>query len=178
MRSIRPFMSSNTLKTVYYSYFNAIMSYDLPFWGNSPHALKVFRIEKRIVRIMMGCKSRVSCRNQFRRLEILPFISQYILLVMLFVVKKYIYIYIFSLNLENHTKSTRKLNNFYQPVTNYTIHQRGVYYMGIKIFNNLPPHIKDISNDVRKFEICLRCFLHKQSFYSIEEYFQYKSVTS
>jgi len=95
MRSIRPFMSSNTLKTVYYSYFNAIMSYDLPFWGNSPHALKVFRIEKRIVRIMMGCKSRVSCRNQFRRLEILPFISQYILLVMLFVVKKYIYIYIY-----------------------------------------------------------------------------------
>jgi len=50
--------------------------------------------------------------------------------------------------------------------------------MGIKIFNSLPPHMKDISNDARKFEICLRHFLHKQSFCSIEEYFQYKSVTS
>ena len=72
MRSIRQFISSNTLKTVYYSYFNAIMSYGLPFWGNSPHAIEVFRMQKRIVRIMMGCTNRVSCRNLFRRLEILP----------------------------------------------------------------------------------------------------------
>jgi len=74
---------------------------------------------------------------------------------------------VFTLKLENHTKSTRQLNNFYQPVTNYTIHQRGVHYMGIKIFNNLPPHIKDISSDARKYEICLWRFLHKHSFYSI-----------
>ena len=44
MRSIKPFMSLNTLKTVYYSYFNAIISYGLPFWGNSPHAIKIFRM--------------------------------------------------------------------------------------------------------------------------------------
>jgi len=169
MRSIRPFMSPNPLKTVYYSYFNAIMSYGLPFWGNSPHAIKIFRMQKRIVRIMMSCKNRVSCRNLFRRLEILPFISQYILLLMLFVIKNIFFF--FTLNFENHTKSTRQLNNIYQPVTNYTIHQRGVHYMGIKTFNNLPPHIKDISNDARKFEICLRCFPHKKSFYSIEKYF-------
>ena len=50
--------------------------------------------------------------------------------------------------------------------------------MGFKIFNNLPPHIKNISNTVRKFEMCLNQFLHVHSFYSIEEYFQYKSVTS
>jgi len=67
---------------------------------------------------------------------------------MLFVIRNKFF---FTLNLENHTKSTRQLNNFYQPVTNYTIHKSGVHYMGIKIFNNLPPHIKDISNDARKF---------------------------
>ena len=50
--------------------------------------------------------------------------------------------------------------------------------MGIKIFNNLPPYIKDTSNDVRKFEICLERFLHIHSLYSTEEYFQYKSTTS
>ena len=87
MRSIKPFMFPNTLKTVYYSYFNAIMSHGLPFRGNSHHAVKVFRMHKRIVRIMMGCKNRVSCRNLFRRLEILPFVSQYILSLMLSVNK-------------------------------------------------------------------------------------------
>ena len=79
MRSIKPVMSLNTLKTIYYSCFNAITSYGLPFWGNSPHTIKIFRIHKRIRRIILGCKKRVSCRNLFRKLKILPRASQYIL---------------------------------------------------------------------------------------------------
>jgi hypothetical protein len=101
--SIKAFMSLNTLKNVYYSYFNATINYGLPFWGNSPHSLKIFKMQKRIIRIMIGCKNRVSCRNLFR-LEILPFVSQYILSLMLFVVKNK---HLFTLNSENHTESTR-----------------------------------------------------------------------
>jgi hypothetical protein len=65
-------MSLNTIKTIYYSYFNSIIRYGLPFWGNSPHSQKIFRIQKKIIRIMVGCRSRASCRNIFRKLEILP----------------------------------------------------------------------------------------------------------
>jgi hypothetical protein len=83
-----------------------------------------------------------------------------------------------TLNSENYTKSTRQFSNFYQPITNFTIYQKGVHYMGIKIFNNIPPYIKDVSNNVRKFEICLKRFLYIHSFYSIEEYFQNKSISS
>ena len=72
---------------------------------------------------------------------------------------------LFILNSENHTKSTRQFNHFYQPITNLTIYQRGVHYIGIKIFNNIPPYIKDMSNNVGKFEICLKQFLHIHSFY-------------
>ena len=132
-------------------------------------------MQKRIIRITIGCKSRVSCRNLFRRLEILPFVYQYILSLRHFVVKNK---NLFILNSENHTKSTRQFNNFYQPITNLTICQRGVHYMGIKVLNSLPPYIKDISNNVRKIEICLKRFLHMHTFYSIEEYFQYKSITN
>jgi hypothetical protein len=155
-------MSLNTLKTVYYYYFNAIINYVLPFWGNSPHTIKIFRMQKRIIRIMIVCKNRVWCRTLFRRQGILPFVSQYILSLMLFVVKNRNH---FTLNLENHTNSTRQFNNFYQPITNLTVHQRAVHYRGIKIFNNLHPYIKDISTNVRKFETCLKRFLHMHSFY-------------
>jgi hypothetical protein len=48
--------------------------------------------------------------------------------------------------------------------------------MGIKIFNSLPPYIKIISKNVRKFEICLKLFLQIHSFYSIKEYFQHKTI--
>jgi len=101
---------------------------------------------------MIGCKNRVPRRNPFRSLKILPFVSPCILSLMRFVVKNK---NLFILNSENHSKSTRKFNNFYQPITNLTVYQRGVNYVGIKVFNNLPPYIKDISNNVRKFEICL-----------------------
>ena len=46
------------------------------------------------------------------------------------------------------------------------------------VTNNLPPYIKDISNSVRKLEICLKQFLHIHPFYYKEEYFQYKSIKS
>jgi hypothetical protein len=55
---------------------------------------------------MIGCKNMVSCRNLFRRLEILPFVSQYILSLMLFVVKNK---NIFTLNSENHTKKHKTI---------------------------------------------------------------------
>jgi len=124
---------------------------------------------------MLGYKNRVSCRNLFRKLEILPSISQYSLLLMLFVVKNK---NLLTLNSENRTKSARQSNNFYQPITNFTAYQKGVHYMGIRVFDSLPPYIKDISNNVRKFQIYLKRFLHIHSFYYIEEYFQYKSITS
>ena len=124
---------------------------------------------------MMGCKNRVSHGNLLRKLEILLFVSQYIFPLMLFLVKNK---NLFTLNSENHTKSTRQTNNFYQPITNFTVYQRAVHHMGITIFNNLPPYTNDIANDVRKYEICLQRSLHIHSFYFIEEYFQYKSITS
>ena len=48
--------------------------------------------------------------------------------------------------------------------------------MGIKVFNTLPHYIKEISNNSREFESNLKRFLHAHSFYSIDEYFQYKST--
>jgi len=119
-------MSINTLKNFYYSHFNAIICYGLPFWGNSPHAMKIFRMKKRIVRIMMGYKNMVSYGNLFRKLEILPFVSQYIFLLMLFAVKNK---NLFTLN-SRITKSTRQFNNFYQPITNFTVYQKGVHLHG------------------------------------------------
>src|SRR5215468_6058548 len=63
------------------------------------------------------------------------------------------------------------LNNFYQPMTTFTTYQRGIHYMGIMMFNSLPQSIEEVSSNARKFEICLKQFLHTHSFYSIENIF-------
>jgi hypothetical protein len=55
MRSIKPFMTQETLKMVYYAYFHSIMNYELIFGGNSSHSVKIYKIQKNIIRIITGC---------------------------------------------------------------------------------------------------------------------------
>jgi hypothetical protein len=88
IRNIKPFMSINTTKIIYYSYFHSVMTYGLIYWGNSSLADCVFRMQKRAVRLMMGCGLRESCRDLFKELKILPLRSQYIYSLMMFVKKK------------------------------------------------------------------------------------------
>jgi hypothetical protein len=50
--------------------------------------------------------------------------------------------------------------------------------MGIKTYNNVPPYFTKESHNPRKFKTYLLHFLHTHYFYSIEEYFQYKTSGS
>ena len=110
---------------------------------------------------MLGYKRRVSCRVLFKRVNILHLASQYILSLIIFVIQNK---NLFTLNSHHYEISTRQLNNFYQPMTAFTIYQKGIHHMGIKIFNSLPQSIKVVSNNARKFENCLKRFLHTHSF--------------
>jgi hypothetical protein len=163
----------NTSKMVYHSYFNSIINYGLPFWGNSPHSITIFRMQKNIIRIMLGRKRRDSCRNLFREFEILPMASQYILSLMLFMIKNKNN---FIANSEIHKINTRQQNNIHQPLVNLSKFQKGINCLGTKVYNNLPQYIKGMSSDITSFEVQLKKFLYLHSFYSLQEYFCYKSV--
>jgi hypothetical protein len=110
MRSVKPYMPLNTLKSIYYSYFSTVMSYGLLFWGNSPQSSRVFIMQKKIIRIMTNCSTRVSCRSLFRRLEILPLASQYILSLLRFIINNTNH---FTLNSDKHNLNLRRIKNFY-----------------------------------------------------------------
>ena len=74
-------------------------------------------------------------------------------------------------NNENHNLDTTQRNNLYLPQANLTIYQKGTFYSGINIFNNLPLQIKKVADKQKKFKTALKNFLHTYSFYSIQEYF-------
>ena len=63
--------------------------------------------------------------------------------------------------------------NFHQLSVNVTKFQKGVSNLGAKVFNMLPSYIKIESNNPRKSKLALQIFLHKNSFYSLDEYFQF-----
>jgi hypothetical protein len=48
------------------------------FWGISPSSTKVFKLQKKVIRIRTNARSRDSCRDMFKELKMLPFYSQYI----------------------------------------------------------------------------------------------------
>jgi hypothetical protein len=110
MRVIKQFLSQNSLRMVYYSYFHSIMTYGLIFWGNSHYSSIIFRLQKRIIRITVGIRGRDSCREHFKKLKILPLQSQYVLSLLLFVINNRDY---FMVNSEIHNINTSTKSNLH-----------------------------------------------------------------
>jgi len=54
------------------------MTYELLFWGNSSNNTELFRLQKKIIRIMMGARNRDFCIGFFKILGTLPLMAQYI----------------------------------------------------------------------------------------------------
>jgi len=172
MRLVKLYVTANTLKMIYNSSFHSIMTYGLIFRGKSPDSIKIFRLQKKIIRIMMGCKIRDSCRKLFLNLEILPLPSQYMLSLLLFMIRNKNQ---FQANSETHRINTRQHANLHQPSVNETKYQTDVHCIGVKVFNMLQFYIKAESDNPKKFKVLLQKYLCENSFYSLDEYFQLQS---
>jgi hypothetical protein len=111
-----------------------------------------------------------SRRQLFKQIQILPFPPQYILTLLLFVVKNKNH---YKENLEVHSIDTRQHSDLSQPLPSLVKYQKGDYYGGMKVFSCLPSYINDKYDNPREFKFILKHFLHNNSFYLFKEYFQY-----
>jgi hypothetical protein len=169
VRTFKPFMCQENLKSIYYSYFHSLMTYGIIFWGNSTHSIHVFWLQKRVIRIITDSRPRDSCRQLFKKLGILPLMLPYIFFfLLLFIVNNKA---LFQMNSEIHIINTRCNSDFHRPHINLTTYKNGTYYTGIKVFNYLLTYIKNFSLNVNQFRLAFRDFLHFCSFYTLEEYF-------
>ena len=145
IKVITPVMSEDTSRMICYSYVHLIITYGIIFWRNSQHNTDIFKIQKWIIQIVTKSRSRDSCRQLFKWLEILPLQSQYIFSVLLFVVKNKD---LYTINQEIHNINTRSNINLHLPVCNLTIFQKGAYFSSINLFNHLPLKIKSLSYEI------------------------------
>jgi hypothetical protein len=77
------------------------MTYGLVFCGNSYHRNTVFKLQKRIIRIMVGIRD----REYFRKLKILPLQSQYIFLTITLILFKGETLGVLELSVTNEDES-------------------------------------------------------------------------
>ena len=95
------------------------------FLGNSCHSIQIFQMQKKVIRIIIGCGNSDSCRILFKKQKILPLMSQYIPSL---VVKRDQ----FLINSDIRNINTRHSFNLHLVLENLDICQKGVYYVGIK----------------------------------------------
>jgi hypothetical protein len=86
VRSMYHIVNIDTMKSIYFAYFQSIMKCGIIFWGNLSSSKRIFTLQKKIIRIMAGAKPRNSCRSLFKELEILPLPCEYIFSLMNFII--------------------------------------------------------------------------------------------
>jgi hypothetical protein len=170
VRTIKSYMSQEVLLMVYHAYFHSVLCFGVIFWGNSPHSVEVFRLQKRVIQIICGIKNRDSCRDYFRQLKILPFQSQYVFPILIFVAKNISYYKFYS---DVHNINTRHIIDLYQPSSSLSVFNNGIFNVSIKIFNKLPSEVQILVNDTKLFKKVLKNFFYSNSFYTVQEYFDY-----
>jgi hypothetical protein len=86
VRSLSHISNINPLKLIYFTYFYFLMRYGIIFWGNSSDSKKVFTLQKKTVRIIVGAKPQTPCRDLFKKLQILSLPCKYIFSLLTFVI--------------------------------------------------------------------------------------------
>lgn len=157
--------SQHVLRTIYFSNFQSISEYGIIFWGKTSALNRIFIIQKRAIRIMTKSKSRASCRELFKSLNILTMPCLHIYKCICFVRDN---IHLFSNN-DIHYHNTRNKSQLRIPQHRLTVFQQGAYYTCVSFYNKLPPAIKNLSS-TNSFKHSLKSFLIENSFYSCNEY--------
>ena len=73
---IRPW-SLDGQRSKYFSYAHSVISYGIIFLGNSSYSDDIFKVQKRIIRIIMNSSNNASCWQLFKELNILSIQCQY-----------------------------------------------------------------------------------------------------
>jgi hypothetical protein len=84
LRNIKDTVSLDALKLIYFANVHSIISYGIILWSDSSCANKVFILQKKKdIRIITNSRSRESCRDILKKLEIMTIYDQYIYIYIL-----------------------------------------------------------------------------------------------
>lgn len=165
MIMLRDVVDLNTRVMVYYAFFYSVLQYGIEFWG-STNINKIFKVQKRILRIMIFADRRTSCKRIFRDLNLLTVPCLYIFKCLMFVKVK------LNTILEeqhHHPYFTRHKNDLLYPRHRLVLFEQTNVYMGKKMFNKLPNTLKTIEK-TEHFKCAIKEFLINKVYYSVNEY--------
>jgi len=128
-------------------YFHSIMKNGIILWGNAPYRIYNFRIQKiSQVEFLQVLGKEIPVEIYLKHQTSLPLQSQYILLLLRFVVMNMDQ---YKGNSDIHGKDTRQSSNLHQTTYKLLLYQTGTYDMGIKIFSSF--YMQGLSHNSKQF---------------------------
>jgi len=79
IHSLKNVISNNAFRGIYFANFHSHLRYGILFWGSDSQGIKVFKLKKKVVRLICNVKKRTPCRDLFKKLNILPMPCVYIM---------------------------------------------------------------------------------------------------
>jgi hypothetical protein len=72
IKSLTNITSAHVLRIMYFACFHIHLRYGVTLWGGDPGSKKIFRLQKKVIRILGRVGKHGSCWNIFKDLNILP----------------------------------------------------------------------------------------------------------
>nr|CAI5819056.1 unnamed protein product [Callosobruchus analis] len=168
LRQLSLCLPYSALKLVYFALIHSHLAYNTMLWGNSSHAIRVFRLQKTAVRILSRVPFDASCRELFRLNGIMTLPSIYIFQTLIHIHKN---LGTFTTPAFNHNYDTRNAQSIIPLRSRLRMTQMN--RVNIYIYNKLDSlfkimHIKDMS--LNAFKVFSKKFLLQHCFYTIDEY--------
>lgn len=167
LRRLSSFTDTDVLLMAYYALIYPHMSYAVCIWGHeSSYTKQIFLLQKKAIRIIAHLRQRETCKNLFKKFNILTFPCIYIYHTLLFLKQN---THLFNRFLPVSQYSIRNKNNFNIPNHKTSFFKNQSSYNTIILFNALPNHLKSIIHDTT-FKRKLKEFLVNKAYYSVNDY--------
>jgi hypothetical protein len=161
-------LNQETLKTLYYSFVYPYLNYCIIVWGNTynKYVDELFKLQKKVVRIITGSHYLEHTKELFRTLYILP-----IRKILLYNISQFMYRYIegtlpdifndmFSFNRAYHSYNTRSANLLSVPKHNLNVRSFSIKVTGVRVWNLLTSYNLHICKSLEIFKRNVKIFLN------------------
>lgn len=164
-RQLKKCLNLEVLRMAYFSLFHSHITYGILLWGNSSHAIKIFILQKKLVRIISDVSMREHCKPLFVNLKIMSLPSLFIYYTVLEIHKNR---HKFTTPSQLHSYPTRRNEDLY--LTRFRLNKSKKCSLNLNLYNHLPTITRNMS--FYKFKSKIKDMLLLKCFYSINEYLQ------
>lgn len=164
LRSIGTLVSPRVRIMAYHALVASLLGYAVLCWGHAPAAQRLFKLQRRAIRVVAGIGYREDCRDAFKRLKILTLPSLFILECLKYTKQNETKFFSHS---GVHSHGTRSRDNLVVPFHRVFASRSGTNYFGPLLFNALPMEIKQLP--FNKYIGKIKDHLHNRAYYSVQE---------